>query len=88
MAASADDVLTTTVGPGKRILSKRAALLHGHFNFNQDVLCLPNERLLLVVREKKSYNFGNSWNLGDLPGVQFQRQNQFATALLVAGTTI
>ena len=88
MAASADDVLTTTLRPGERILSKQAALLHGHFNFNKDVLCLTTERLLLVVKEKKSYNLGNAWNLEDLPPVQFLRQNKFATTLLVAGTKI
>lgn len=88
MAASADDILATTLRPGERILSKHAALLHGHFNFNKDLLCLTNERLLLVVKEKKLYNLGNSWNLEDLPPIQFQRQGKFATTLLVAGTKI
>jgi hypothetical protein len=88
MAASADDLLTTTLHPGERMLSKHAALLHGHFNFNKDVLCLTNERLLLVVKDKKTYNLGNSWNLEDLPPIHFQRQSKYATTLIVAGTKI
>jgi hypothetical protein len=88
MATSPDDLLMGTLRPGERILSKHAALLHGHFNFNKDVLCLTNERTLLLVKDKKTYRVANSWNLEDLPPVQYQTQSKFPTTLLVAGTKI
>lgn len=70
------------------MLSRHVGLLTGHFNFNKDVLFLTNQRLLLAVKEKKTFSFAHIWNLEELPPVQFQRQHNFATTLLVAGSKI
>jgi hypothetical protein len=88
MAGTPDDILAGTLRPGERLLSRSAALLHGHFNFNKDVLFLTNERVLVAIKEKPGYRIAHAWNLEDLPPVQFQTQNKFPTTLLVVGTKI
>jgi hypothetical protein len=88
MAATPDEVIAGALHPGERIILRTEGNLQRAMSFRfKDVLTLTNERVFIVIRQKKVFQLAHSWVLEDIPQVQFipQTTSSQSNVLIIAG---
>jgi hypothetical protein len=83
-----EEVLAGSLQPGEQVILKQRALYGRMALSHKDLLCVTNERVLVVVNDKQGCRVANSWRLEQLGPVQFQMRGGQQTTLIVAGSKV
>lgn len=81
-----EEVAASSLAPGETVQLQRAVLVGRMALSHKDLLVLTDQRVLVIVAEKKGARLASSWALENLPAVQFQVRSGQASTLLIGGS--